>query len=143
MPLRSIRLILGLMFLTLCPLRSVGAAAATYTVSYAFDAVDELNDWGTQTCEYTTYCRFKSEKLKLSIELAFWDPNHKKVTIRVSGERGRWGCCFFPDGVDKIERDAKESLIRLHVYVGHQRIRNEFIQNEPLGTLYLHFIEIQ
>jgi len=137
------RLILGLLPLTFCLLRSIGATAAGYTVSYAFDAGEELRDWGTQTCEYTTYCRFESEKLKLSIELAFWDPKHRTVTIWVSGERGRWGCCFFSDGVDEAKRDATEPLIRLHIYVGHRRIRNEFILNEPLGTLYLHFIEIQ
>jgi hypothetical protein len=141
MPLPSIRLICGLLTM-LCLLSSVGANAAGYTVSYAFDAGEELRDWSTQTCEYTTYCRFESEKLKLSIELAFWDPKHRIVTIRVSGGRGRWGCCFFSDGVAKIEYDATEPLIRLHVYVGHRRIRNEFIQNELLGTLYLHFIEI-
>ena len=143
MPLPSIRPICGLLLLIFCLLSSVAASAGDYTVSYAFDAREELNDSGKQTCEYKSYCRIESEKLKLSIRLAFWDPNHRIVTISVSGEQGRWGCCYFSDGVDDVKRDARDSLIRLYVYVGRRRIRNEFIQNEPLGILYLQFLDIK
>jgi hypothetical protein len=142
MPLPSIRLICGLLLVAFCLLLSAEASAGNYTVSYAFDAGEELNDSGKQTCEYTSYCRIESEKLKLSISLAFWDPHHRIVTIEVAGKGGRWGCCYFSDGVGSVERNAVDSLICLYVYVGRRRIRNEFIQNEPLGILYLDFIEI-
>jgi hypothetical protein len=119
------------------------ASAGDYTVSYAFDAGEELNDAGKQTCEYKSFCTIVSEKLKLSILLAFWDPNHRVVTISVSGEKGRWGCCYFSDGANSIERNVKDSLVRVYVYVGRRRIRNEFIVNEPLGTLYLQFLDMK
>jgi hypothetical protein len=143
MPLPSIRPICGVLLVAFCLLLSAEASAGDYIVSYAFDAGEGLNDSGKQTCEYKSYCRIESEKLKLSISLAFWDPNHRIVTISVSGEQGRWGCCYFSDGVDDVKRDARDSLIRLYVYVGRRRIRNEFIQNEPLGILYLQFLDIK
>jgi hypothetical protein len=123
-------------------LSSVDASAGNYTVSYAFDAGD-INDAGKATCEYKSFCRIGSEKLKLSIMLAFWDPNHRIVTISVSGEQGRWGCCYFSDGVDSVKRDARDAPIRLYVYVGRPRMRNEFILNEPLGILHLQFSDMK
>lgn len=123
-------------------LSTVDASAGDYTVSYAFDAGD-INDAGKATCEYKSYCKIKSKKQKLSIELAFHDPDHRIVTIWVSGEEGRWGCCYFSDGVDSIKRNARDALIRLYVYVGRPRIRNEFILNEPLGILYLQFADMK
>ncbi len=122
-------------------LSSVEASAGDYTV-YAFDAGD-IDDAGKVTCKYKSFCIIKSEKLKLSIWLAFWDPNHRDVTVSVSGEKGRWGCCYFSDGVDRVKHNARDSLIRLYVYVGRPRIRNEFIINEPLGILYLKFLDLK
>jgi hypothetical protein len=135
---RSIFGLLAALFL----LSSAHASDGDFTVSYAFDAGEELKDSGAQTCEYKSFCTIVSEKLKLSILLAFWDPYHRKVTISVSGEKGRWGCCYFSDGVDSIERNVRD-LVRVYVYVGRRRIRNEFIVNEPLGTLYLQFSDMK
>lgn len=123
-------------------LSSVDASAGDYVVAYAFDAGD-IQDSGKQTCEYKSFCTIESEKLKLSILLAFWDPNHRIVTISVSGGKGRWGCCYFSDGVHRIERNVRDSLVRVYVYVGRPRIRNEFIVNEPLGILYLQFSDMK
>ena len=136
---RSVFVLLAAFFL----LSSAHASDGNFTVSYAFDALDGLNDLGKRICEYKSSCTIESEILKLSIELAFWDPNHRIVTISVSGERGRWGCCYFSDGVREVKRDVRDSVVRLYVYVGRPRIRNEFIQNEPLGILYLRFLDMK
>ena len=138
-----IRSVYALLVVASCLLSSPGASAGDYTVAYAFDAGEELNESGKQTCEYKSFCMIESEKLKLSIELAFWDPNHRIATISVSGKQGRWGCCYFSDGVDSIKRNVRDSVVRVYVYVGRPRIRNEFIQNEPLGILYLHFLDLK
>ncbi len=132
---RSIYIVL--LWLVLLP--STCASAGDYTVAYAFDAGD-LNDAGKKgDCEYSSFCLIKSEKLKLSISLSFWHPDHREVDIHLYGNKERPACCYFADGVDSVVSDARGSLIRLHVFEGHARIRNEFIQNVPLGILYLQF----
>ena len=138
--MRSILIVLLGLFL----LSSTSASASDYKVAYAFDA-GELNDAGKkEDCEYKTWCQITSEKLNLSITLSFWRPDHKEVTISVNGYKaGRPACCYFADGVPTVRRNAKDSLVRLHVFEGHERIRNEFIQNAYLGTLYLRFSDMK
>jgi hypothetical protein len=76
-------------------LSSADASAGDFTVAYAFDAGD-VNDAGkTTTCEYKTFCRIESDKLKLWISLSFWNSDHKEVDVQVSGNKGRPACCFF------------------------------------------------
>jgi hypothetical protein len=136
---RPMCVLLGMFLL----LSSADASAGDFTVAYAFDAGD-VNDAGkTTTCEYKTFCRIESDKLKLWISLSFWNSDHKEVDVQVSGNKGRPACCFFFDGVDSVRRNARQSLIRLHVFEGRRRIRNEFIQNAPLGVLYLQFSDMK
>ncbi len=124
-------------------LSSAGASAGDYTVAYAFDAGD-VNDAGKiEGCEYEKPCLFKSEKMDLSVLLTFWHPNHDEVHVHVYGITGRPACCYFFDGNDTVRRNARDSLIRLHVFVGRRRIRNEFIQNQLLGILYLQFLDMK
>ena len=124
-------------------LSSAEASAGDYTVAYAFDAGD-VNDTGkTKTCEYKTPCLVKSDKLELSILLSFWHSDRKEVHVEVYGDKGRPACCYFFDGVNSVRRNARESLIRLHVFEGRGRIRNEFIQNALLGVLYLQFSDMK
>jgi hypothetical protein len=92
-----------------------------------------------ENCEYNKFCLIRSESLELSISLSFWHSDHQEVDIRLYGNKGRPACYYFADGVDSVVRNARGSLIRLHVFEGHARIRNEFIQNAPLGILYLQF----
>jgi hypothetical protein len=140
---RTIRAVFLVFFL----LPSVAASAGDYTVSYAFDAGD-VNDAGkTEECEFAHVCRITSEKLNLTISLSFFypdhdHPRHHEVHVRVYGSNGGTACCYFADGVDSVVRDAGSS-IRLHVYRGRKRIRNEYIQNEPFGTLYLQFPDMK
>jgi hypothetical protein len=124
-------------------LSSAGASAGDYTVAYAFDAGD-LNDAGkTEKCEYKETCRITSDKLKLSIVLIFVSPDHNELHVRVDGSKGRLACCYFWDGVVSVSRNSRGPLIRLHVFEGRARIRNEFIQNAPVGILYLQFSDMK
>ena len=139
--IRTIRAALLVFFL----LPSVGASAGDYTVSYAFDAGD-VNDAGKTECEYKYICTVSFEKLDLEILLSFVypehdHPKHHEARIKIYGTRATV-CCYFADGVDRVVRDAG-SLIRLRVYKGRKRIRNEYIQNEPFGILYLQFSDLK
>jgi hypothetical protein len=132
------------LFLVNFLLSNASASAGDYTVAYAFDAGD-LNDASKRVdCEYRAPCEITSEKLNLSISLIFWRSDHKKVTISVSANRAsRSGCCYFSDGVSTVERNPRDSLVRLHVFEGRARIRNEFILNTLLGVLYLQFSDMK
>jgi hypothetical protein len=132
--------VIGVLLLMLFLLPSTGASAGDYTVSYALDAGDTNDAGKSEECTFKYYCDVASEKLDFNILLSFHypdrnHPKHNEVHISI---RGRNGCCYFSDGVDSIVRNAG-ALIRINVYRGRRRIRNEFIQNEPVGILYLQF----
>jgi hypothetical protein len=122
--------------LAILSLFSLPAAAGDYTVAYAFDGSEHV-ETGSVECEYRSYCWINIEKAAVSLMLGFRDANHTRIDINVGGIK-RGECCFFFDGVNSVSRDISESsLIRLHVYVGHFRRGNEFLQNAPIGLLYL------
>ena len=131
-------------FFLISLLSSVDAVAADYSVSYAFD-VGGVRDWGKVACEYKSPCKIDSRPLKLSIALSFANPNHRDVTIGISGEEeeGRLGCCYFPDGVDEVIRNVRDLPIRLYVYAGQRPSKNEFPLREPLGILYLQLLDVK
>lgn len=131
---------IGAVFLMFFLLPSTGASAGDYTVSYALDAGDTQDIGKSEKCTFKYYCDLASEKLDFNILLSFHypdrnHPKHNEVHISISG---RNGCCYFSDGVDSVVRDAG-ALIRINIYRGRPRIRNEFILNEPVGILYLQF----
>jgi hypothetical protein len=119
------------------------ASAGDYIVAYAIDAGDQNAAGKIEICEYTKFCRIESEKLRMSVLLSFRHPDHNEVDIHIYGNRGWAACCYFADGVNSVVRKARGSLIRLHVFEGRRRIRNEFRQNAPVGILYLQFSEMK
>jgi hypothetical protein len=130
------------MFLTLALFLNLPAEAADYTVAYAFDGV-ETTETGKAECEYRSYCEVNFEKAGVSLLLGFRDPRHTSIGITVYGLR-RANCCFFFDGVSSVSRDlGRTSLIRLHVYEGHRRRGNEYIQNAPIGVLSLNISNLK
>ena len=152
MPLRSI---LSVMTVAIGLLLSVDAFAGDFTVSYAFDgttredvaagATSSLNEVGTtKECRYDRYCRIELTKSDLSITLSVRSSGRNKVSVSADGGRSRSiGCCYFSDGETLVGRELTEPLVRLIVYEGRARKRNEFVQNLPLGVLYLQFSDLK
>jgi hypothetical protein len=118
-------------------LSSATASAGDYAVSYAFDTGDLIEAARTEKCEYRQECEINLEKTELKISLAFWHPDHNEVRVEISGQR--LGCCYFTDGVESVDRDVRGTTIRLPVFEGRARKRNEFIQNIYVGVLHLRF----
>lgn len=128
--------------LTLSLLFSLPAAAGDYSITYAFDG-PEGTETGSTECEFQSYCKIKFENAGVSLWLEFQDIHHTRLHIAAHALR-RANCCFFSDGVDSVDRDIRmSSLIRLHVFEGHRRRGNEFIQNAPIGVLYLKISDIK
>ena len=124
------------MLLTIFLLFSLPASAADYTVNYAFDGKEHV-ETGSAECEFRYYCSLKIKDSGVSLLLGFRDVRRTRIGISVYGDR-RSDCCFFSDGVHSVSRDVSgSSLIRLQIYEGHARKGNEFLQNLPIGLLYL------
>ncbi|GEC47413.1 hypothetical protein ACK28Q_28905 [Bradyrhizobium japonicum] len=136
-------------------LLSVDAFAGDYTVSYAFDgttredvsagATSSLNEEGTtKECQYDRHCTIELTKSDLTISLSVKRSGRRKVVVYADGGRSRSaGCCYFSGGDRQAESELTQSLLRLYIYEGHARKRNEYVQNPPLGLLYLQFSDLK
>ena len=136
-------------------LLSLDAFAGDYAVSYAFDgttradvargATGATNEVGiAKECQYGRNCTIKLRKSDLTISLKVERSGSHKVTIVADGGRSLSdGCCYFSDGDRLVDRELIEPLLRLWIYEGQARKRNEYLQNIPLALLYLQFSDFK
>lgn len=148
--------ILSIMIVAAGVLRSPDALAGDYTVSYAFDgttrtdvargATGASNEVGiAKECQYGRRCTIELKKsdltISLHVERSGWS---RKVTVFADGGRSRSdGCCYFFGGDRLVARELTEPLLRLWIYEGQARKRNEYVENLPLGLLYLQFSDFK
>lgn len=149
-----LRRILFVMTVVTGLLPSVAAFAGDYTVSYAFDGTTREDvaagvtsslseDGTTKECQYETRCTIKLTKSDLTISFRVERAGRHRVAVFADGGRSRNDCCFFSDGDRMAARELNQALLRLHIYEGHARKRNEYVQNLPLGLLYLQFSDLK
>ncbi len=134
---------------------SVDALAGDYAVSYAFDgttkedvaagATSSLNEEGaTKECLYGKSCTIELTKSDLTISIDVRRSRRHEVVVYAYGGRSRSaGCCYFSGGETRVEGDLTQPLLRLRIYEGHARKRNEVVQNLHLGLLYLQFSDLR
>jgi|SRR5579872_3308413 len=137
----SIRTLFGTALLASCVASTAAAFASDYSVSFALD-VDHVSDWGRVACEYATPCKIVSRRTKLSVSLAFQEPNHRNVFIRATRAEDGVDCCYFSAGADEIARDVEVSPVRVHVYAKRGATRDFFL-NQPFGVLYFQFLDMR
>jgi hypothetical protein len=125
---------------TLLFLSSADASAGDYSVTYAIDT-DAKNDAGKiESCEYARRCVIKSNSLGLSIDLRFIREDHSWVELEVNGPPG---CCYSADAASTIYLEIKPALLRVPIYEGRPRRRNEFVLNKKFGVLYIEFSNLR
>ncbi|QOG22044.1 hypothetical protein [Bradyrhizobium sp. SEMIA] len=136
-------------------LLSVDAFAGDYTISYAFDgtttadvargATGASNQEGVaKECQYERRCTIELTKSDLTISLNVERSGSHKVIVFANGGRSRSaGCCYFSGGDRLAARELTEPLLRLWIYEGQARKRNEYVENIPLGLLYLQFSDLK
>ncbi|QIP08542.1 hypothetical protein [Bradyrhizobium symbiodeficiens] len=134
---------------------STHAFAGDFTVSYAFDsttradvargAMGASNEEGiAKECQYERRCAIKLTKSDLTISLNVERSGSYKVMVFADGGRSLSdGCCYFSGGDRLAERVLTEPLLRLWIYEGQARKRNEYVENIPLGLLYLQFSDLK
>ena len=143
------------MILAVGLLPPVMAFAGDYTVSYAFDgttkedvargATSALNEEGTtKECQYERSCTIELTKSDLTISLHVERLGYHEVMVFAYGGRSlSAGCCYFSGGDRLVSRKLTEPLLRLWIYEGQARKRNEYVENLPLGLLYLQFSDFK
>lgn len=131
------------------------AFAGDYIVSYAFDgttradvaagAMSALNEVGsTKECQYDRLCTIQLKESDLTISLYVKRLGAQEVMVFADGGRSLSdGCCYFSGGDRLVNRKLAEPLLRLWIYEGQSRKGNEYVQNLPLGLLYLQFLDFK
>ncbi len=149
------RSVLSLVIVATGLLLSPDAFAGDYIVSYAFDgttradvargATGATNEVGiAKECQYRQGCTIKLRKSDLTISLKVERSGSHRVTVLADGGRSLSNdCCYFSDGDRLVTRELIEPLLRLWIYEGQARKRNEYLQNIPLGLLYLQFSDFK
>lgn len=149
------RYVLSLVIVATGLVRSAEALAGDYTVSYAFDgttradvargATGASNEVGiAKECQYGRGCTIRLAKSDLTISLKVERSGSRRVTVLADGGRSLSdGCCYFSDGERLVARELTEPLLRLRIYEGQARKRNEYVENVPLGLLYLQFSDFK
>jgi hypothetical protein len=131
--------------------------ARDYTVSYAFagatdrgaaaTATNPVTEEGTRRdCTYGTFCKLALNKSDLEIWFGVSRAERGQTTISVTADGGRTHgveCCLFGDGQSRYSGPLWDPLVRLYIYDGHRRRRNEVVQNVLLGTLYLQLSDLK
>lgn len=152
MPLRPV---LSLVIVAIGLLLSLDAFAGDYTVSYAFDGTTRAdvargvmgasNEEGiAKECQYGRRCTIALTKSDLTISFSVERSAYHDVIVFADGGHSRGvGCCYFSGGDRRAERRLSEPLLRLWIYEGQARKRNEYVENIPLGLLYLQFSDLK
>ncbi|MBR0814924.1 hypothetical protein JQ544_25570 [Bradyrhizobium diazoefficiens] len=150
-----LRLVLSLVIVATGLLLSLDAFAGDFTVSYAFDgttrvdvargAMSASNEEGVvKECQYERRCTIELTKSDLTISLKVERSGAHEVTVFAYGGGSRSaGCCYFSGGDRLAEKKLTEPLLRLWIYEGQARKRNEYVENIPLGLLYLQFSDLK
>jgi hypothetical protein len=150
-----LRLVLSFVMVATGLVVSRAALAGDYTVSYAFDGTTRADvargatgasneDGVAKECQYERRCTIELTKSDLTISLNVERLGAHKVMVFAEGGRSRGdGCCYFSGGDRLAAKDLTEPLLRLWIYEGQARKRNEYVENIPLGLLYLQFSDLK
>ena len=111
--------------------------AADYSLAYGIE-LNGLRNTGTlDQCEFEKFCEIRNAQIDLRIIVVVDRMTSSQAHIFIYGHSRT--CCLFGDGDHRSQADIRQSLIRIPIYEGKQRLGNEFVQNKPVGTLWPSF----
>src|SRR5215472_5451690 len=94
------------------------------------------NDVGAQNCTLAEVCTVRFKALKLNVRVYVSRRGSAEATVYVDGDE--IGCCYFTGAVDSTVVVAPDTgVAQLPFFKGARARGGLFIQNEPVGTLYL------
>jgi len=111
------------------------ASAADYRIEVGVET-DAGKDAGAQSCTLAEVCTARLEALKLNVRV--YVSRRKSAEARVFLDGDKIGCCYFTGATDSTVVAAPDAgVARLPFFKGIRARGGLFIQNEPVGTLYL------
>lgn len=119
---------------------NANAFAGDYTVAYALEIGNQTETGQVDNCEYAKQCEIRVKDFGLSIFTFFIYPENRKAYVTIGGRKG---CCYFTDGNESVALDSRERIPPMPIFEGRPRVKNEFVQNNRLGTLYLRFLNLR
>jgi len=135
---RAIALLAVLGTTLACALLSSNTArAADYSVDFGVDTVNAGKDAGSLACQLRKRCSAKLEPLGLNVSFDVSWKESGEATVRLENEDR--SCCYFADGRRSVTVDGRAPLSRLPFFRGAAPRGGLFVQNEPVGILFLRF----
>jgi hypothetical protein len=118
-------------------LSSNAARAADYSVDFGVDTVNAGKDAGSLTGQLRKRCSAKLKPFGLNVSFDVSWEDSGEATIRLENEDR--SCCYFADGRRSVIVDGRAPLSRLPFFEGPVPRAGLFVQNEPVGILFLKF----
>jgi len=94
-------------------------------------------DVGTITCQFGEICRENVASLGLRISILILRSRRERASVHVNGSD--LSCCYFVGAADSLDVDTHQPLSRVVFSQGARARGALFIQNQPMGTLFLRF----
>jgi len=114
--------------------------AGDYKVDYAIDVHGVAESGETSECSYGRSCRLEFRESHIYVYLIFNGASNKRFSVTIHGRDD--ACCYFSDGDTSKMFIENRQINKLKVFEGRRRRGNEFVRNEPIGTLFLAFKDV-
>src|SRR5215468_10429065 len=119
----------------LVPITTDGRAA-DYSLSYGIE-LNGMRATGTlNQCNIGQRCEIRNDRLDLSVSVTVDRVANWLADVRIAHQGT---CCLFGGGDDSYLANVRQDLIRIPIYEGKRRLKNEVVQNKSVGTLWLSF----
>lgn len=89
------------------------------------------------TCQFGEMCGEDIASLGLRVSILIFRSAPERASVRVNGHD--LSCCYFVGAADALDVDTHQTLSRVVFFEGARARGALFIENKPMGTLFLRF----
>lgn len=112
-----------------------GARAESYRVDYAVK-VQAGEAAGSVTCRYDRRCIADLKTLQMRLAISIPRDYRGRADLVLDGKDS---CCLFDGATRRPSVNPRQPSLRLRLFSGEAARGLEYIENEPIGVLYLKF----
>jgi hypothetical protein len=94
-------------------------------------------DARTITCQFGEMCSENVASLGLRVSILVFRSHPERASVHVNGSD--LSCCYFVGAADSLDVDTHQPLSRVGFFEGARARGALFIENKPMGTLFLRF----
>lgn len=112
-----------------------GARAESYRVDYAVK-VQTGEATGSVICRYDQNCTVDLKTLQMKLAISILRDYRGRADLVLDGSNS---CCLFDGATRRPSVNPRQPSLRLRLFTGEAARGLEYIENEPIGVLYLKF----